>query len=75
MTAEEALNIYGRHLDWCQKNAQMPTVQGRTYTMPTDWEIWKAQQPCTCKWQETCALIFRGGSPLTLTSSKPGEKL
>jgi hypothetical protein len=56
---QDALNLYGRHLDWCQKLAQMPTEPGRTYIHPTDWDNWRAKQPCTCKWEEAINALVR----------------
>lgn len=51
------LNLYGRHLPWCQKLAQMPMEIGRTYTYPTDWQNWVATQLCTCKWDQAQDVI------------------
>lgn len=56
---QDALNLYGRHLDWCQKLAQMPTEPGRTYMYPTDWDNWRVKQPCTCKWEEAINALVR----------------
>lgn len=47
-----ALNLYGRHLSLCDTNKQMHMEQGHLYTSPTDWDEWRAKQPCTCKFIE-----------------------
>src|SRR2546429_9845826 len=47
---EFRLQRYGRHLEVCQRMAQMPMKSGSTYAYPTDWDAWRARQACTCGW-------------------------
>ena len=49
---EFRLQRYGRHLEVCQRMAQMPMKSGSTYAYPTDWDAWRARQACTCGWEE-----------------------
>lgn len=49
-----ALKKYGNHA-CCQKLAQMPMEQGRTYICPTDWDNWRDAQPCTCGFEAAMA--------------------
>lgn len=55
-----ALEKYGRHLGWCQINAQMPQEIGRTYTIGgpnCEYTAWRDKQPCTCGWDTAKTLI------------------
>jgi hypothetical protein len=55
----DALNLYGWHLSWCKKLAQMPMEPGRTYLWPKDDKEWRSAQPCTCKWDEVANTLVR----------------
>lgn len=43
-----ALVPYAQHHAHCKKVSAMPTVIGRTYTSPTDWDNWRDSQVCDC---------------------------